>query len=125
MRRRDAIVRTYLPAINPIVDVRLTDEAGLTFDNAAVAAGVATAPAAYEAEWLRFVNETGATSALGVTRSASTAMTPPALPTEAGAFVQVNLRAVDGPHASWREPLRTWFRRDAAGWVLVGLERLP
>src|SRR5262249_48061159 len=44
IKRRDAIGRAYLPAINPIVDPRLSADGRLTFDNAAVAAGFAEAP---------------------------------------------------------------------------------
>ena len=29
------------------------------------------------------------------------------------------------PHAAWRHPIRTHFRRDGQGWTLVGLERVP
>ena len=39
IKRRDAIGRAYLPAINPIVDPAL--DGALTFGNAAVQAGVA------------------------------------------------------------------------------------
>jgi hypothetical protein len=27
--------------------------------------------------------------------------------------------------ASWRRPIRTWFRRTGDGWTLVRLERMP
>ena len=56
--RRDKIARAWLTVVNPVVDPILTDEA-LTFDNAAVRAGVAEAPAGYEAEWHTFDNATG------------------------------------------------------------------
>ena len=42
IKRRDTIARTYLTAINPIVDPRLDAIGGLTFGNAAFDAGVAT-----------------------------------------------------------------------------------
>ena len=45
IQRRDAIGRTYLTAINPVVNVALSDSGLLTFENAAVTAGVASAPA--------------------------------------------------------------------------------
>ena len=43
MERRDKILRAYLPAVNPIVGGRLSESGELTFQNAAVAAGVADA----------------------------------------------------------------------------------
>ena len=61
MKRRDKILRAYLPAVNPLVDFALTDTA-LTFTNAAVAAHVADECAGYEATWARFDNATGEVS---------------------------------------------------------------
>jgi hypothetical protein len=48
IKRRDKILATYLPAVNPIVSPRL-ENGRLTFDNAAVAAGVAKPPDTYRA----------------------------------------------------------------------------
>ena len=42
IKRRDKIASIYLTAVNPIVDPRLDANGRLTFDNAAVAAGVAS-----------------------------------------------------------------------------------
>ena len=72
--RRDAIVRRYLPAVNPIVDVQLDDSGRLTFKNAAVDADLSPVPAEYVVSWQRFDNATrettpfGSTSAPGRTR---------------------------------------------------------
>ena len=44
IERRNAILRRYLPAVNPVVDVRLSPSGTLTFRNAAVDADVAHAP---------------------------------------------------------------------------------
>jgi hypothetical protein len=33
--------------------------------------------------------------------------------------------AVQPEHASWAVPVDVYFLRNAAGWKLVGLERLP
>jgi hypothetical protein len=126
IKRRDAIGRAYLPAINPIVDPRLDAAGTLTLGNAAVAAGFADAPTAYHASWSRFDNTTGATTAIGRTEGTSGTMAAPAgLPADAGAFVEVDISADSTAHPSWAQPVRTYFRRTAGGWKLVGLERQP
>jgi hypothetical protein len=71
IKRRDAIGRAYLPAVNPVVNPRLDAAGQLTFENAAVAAGFAQAPVGYRAAWFRFDNATGATQPIGETRSAT------------------------------------------------------
>jgi hypothetical protein len=126
MQRRDAIGRAYLPAINPIVNPRLDASNVLSFDNAAVSFDFAEPPTGYRASWSRFDNVTGATQSIGETRGPGTTMTaPPGLPTGLDSFVEVDIAAESTQHPTWAEPIRTYFRRTAAGWKLVGLERLP
>jgi hypothetical protein len=50
---------------------------------------------------------------------------PRDLPTAAGSYIQVDISAESTANASWREPVRVYFRRAASGWTLVGLERMP
>jgi hypothetical protein len=126
IKRRDAIGRAYLPAINPIVNPALGADGRLTFENAAVAGGFAEAPAMYRAEWSRFDNATGAATPIGRTESASTAIAGPRdLPAGVGTYVQADISAESAAHPTWQQPVRTHFRRTAGGWKLVGLERLP
>jgi hypothetical protein len=47
------------------------------------------------------------------------------LPTGSASFVAVDLSAESEGHPTWKRPIRTYFRREADGWKLVGLERLP
>jgi hypothetical protein len=125
IKRRDKILRTYLPAVNPIVTPRLENNR-LSFENAAVAADVARAPEVYRASWFHFDNATGETRSLSETTSATTAIdAPPGLPTAADSFILVELSADSKEHEAWRRPIRTYFRLDADGWKLVGLERMP
>jgi hypothetical protein len=127
MKRRDAIGRAYLRAINPIVNPRMDEAGALTFENAAVAAGVATPPQEYRATWSRFDNATGATVQIAESRSPTTTMQPPDdLPTTRDSFVQIDIWADNsaGAHPSWGEPIRAHFWRTTNGWKLVGLERL-
>jgi hypothetical protein len=126
IKRRDKIKGTYLTAVNPIVAPRLDPNGGLTFENAAVAAGVASGPATYRASWFRFDNATGETQALSETQSPTTTIEAPrGLPTASGSFVAVDISVDSGGHPTWRRPIRTYFRRGSTGWALVGLERLP
>ncbi len=126
IERRDKIGRTYLPAVNPIVNPRLDASGLLTFDNAAVAAGFAVAPSTYLATWSRYDNATDATTHIGDTRSATTSMQGPAnLAGAVGSYVEIDIAAESPAQPSWREPIRTYFRRTNTGWTLVGLERLP
>ncbi len=126
IKRRDKVVSTYLNAVNPIVSPRLDASRGLTVENAAYAAGVASGPATYRASWFRFDNATGETQPIAETQSATTTIAaPPALPTAAGSFVAVDIFVESDGHPTWRRPIRTHFRRAADGWTLVGLERLP
>jgi hypothetical protein len=125
IERRNAIVRRYLPAVNPIVDVRLSPSGTLTFTNAAVDANVAAAPAEYVVGWGRFDNTTGATMDLGVTRGTDTSVTAPAdIAAAVGTYIRVEISTVGGPDG-WKTPVRAFFLRGAEGWTLVGFERAP
>ena len=77
IKRRDKILRTYLPAVNPIVAPRLEDNR-ISFENAAVAADVATPPAVYRAAWFHFDNATGDCRLLAQTISGTTTIDAPA-----------------------------------------------
>lgn len=123
--RRDAIVRRYLPAVNPVVDVQLSATGTLTFKNAAVDAGVAPAPAEYVVQWLRFDNATGETTAIGTTSASATSVAaPPELPSQTGTYIRAEIAAKGGAE-SWAAPAHAYFLRTAAGWKRAGFERIP
>ena len=128
IQRRDKIAHAYLNAINPVVNVALDGSGALTFDNAAVGAGVAEAPAGgYVVHWSRFDNNTGtATRDRHVDSRPGTAARRRRrhCRSEPGSYIKVEIRAVQPEHPSWGAPLSAFFRRDA-GWRLVGLERMP
>jgi hypothetical protein len=126
IKRRNAIARTYLPAVNPIAAPALDAGGVLTFRNAAVDAGVATAPASYRAEWFVFDNGTGESRSIGTTSAGTARMQAPAGFAGASSnFIRISLSAVGGPNPSWERPVQAYFRRDGGGWRLVGFERLP
>jgi hypothetical protein len=126
IKRRDKIASVYLTAVNPIVSLRLDANNRLTFENAAVAAGVAKGAVTYRASWALFDNATGQTRALTETQSTTTTIDAPGgLPAAAGSFIEVSISADNPAYPTWKQPIRTHFRRQADGWKLVGLERLP
>ena len=126
IKRRDKIGRAYLTRINPVIEVALTPSGELTFRNAAVEHGFATAPREYAAAWYAFDNATGESRPLGQTTGSSGAMQAPGqLRTDPGAYVRVDLTADHMDHPRWKEPVRAYFRREAGAWKLVGLERMP
>jgi hypothetical protein len=125
--RRNAIVRRYLVAVNPIVDVQLPENGRLMFANAAIDADVASMPMEYVANWFTFDNATGAAITIGTTRSAgghTSVPVPLDLPTWEGVYVRAEIAALGGP-ASWGEPVHAYFLRQHANWKLVGFERVP
>lgn len=126
IKRRDKIASIYLTAINPVVTPRLDASSGLTFDNAAFAAGVASGPATYRASWFLFDNATGETTPLAETESPTTTIDAPrSLPAASDSFVAVDISVDSEAYPAWRRPIRTYFRRSGERWTLVGLERLP
>jgi hypothetical protein len=123
IQRREKIKSAYLTAVNPIVNPRL-DAKGVTFENAAIAAGVAKGPLTYRASWLRFDNTTGATTAISESKSDTTTIaTPAGLPSSG--FVAVDISAENAEHPAWKQPVRAYFRQEGGGWKLVGFERMP
>ena len=121
--RRNAIIRRYLTAVNPILNVQLAGT--LTFRNAAVEAAVASEPPEYVVQWLRFDNTTGATTPIATTKAAGTTVPAPAdLPSAAGSYIRAEVAARGGPE-SWAAPVHAYFVREAGGWKLVGFERVP
>jgi hypothetical protein len=126
IKRRDKILGVYLTAVNPIVNPRLDASGSLTFENAAIAAGAAKGQPTYRAAWMLFDNTTGETKPLTTTDSQTTTLKAPAgLPTAPGSYIQVDISADLAAYPTWKEPIKTHFRRTAQGWQLVGLERLP
>jgi hypothetical protein len=127
MDRRDVIIRRYLPAVSPIVDVQLAATGPLTFKNAAVDAQIAAAPQQIVVTWSQFDNATGATTPIGTTTAPGTNPSlplPSSVPSTPGTFIRAEIASKGGPE-SWAEPAHAYFLRDAGGWKLVGFERVP
>ena len=122
--RRDKVLRTWLTGVNPVVDPQLSAAGVLTFDNAAVSAGVASAPAGYVLTWSRFDNATD--SALGVPQeqrvSGPRADAPPAM-LQGSDYVSVAIQTMHADFPGWAAPVVVYFRQGTGGWQPVGLTR--
>src|SRR5262245_3883934 len=126
IKRRNVVARTYLTAVNPIIEPRLDGNGRLTFENAAIAAGVADTRVSYRASWFRFDNATGATQPLSDADSTTSSFEPArGLPDAPGSLVRVEISAKAEAYPPWGRPISVTFRRGAADWTLVGLERSP
>jgi hypothetical protein len=128
IQRRDKIGAAYLIAVNPLVNFELSSGARLSFENAALTAGVAAAPrGGYRVSWAQYDNSTGAIAPIGdaaVAPGEHSAAAPASLPDRIGAFVRARVSAIDPPHATWT-PVDAYFRRTTNGWTLVGIDRYP
>ena len=120
--RRLRILQTFLPKVNPLVDVAIDAQNRLTFRNIAVDAAVADRAPGYRALWYTFDNAADRATLVATTEETQSPLPMPQLP--AAEFIKVDLSAVGGPEA-WSRPISVYFRRNSGGWTLVGLERLP
>jgi hypothetical protein len=125
IKRRNRIAETYLTSINPLVDFTLDAAGRLMFDNAAVRAGVASAPASYRAAWFRFDNNTGEKQPIGDSTAAQAPLSLSALGKTAPEYLAIDIHAVDPAYEPWKVPVQVHFKRSGGAWKLVGVERLP
>ncbi len=122
--RRDKVLRAWLTGTNPIVEPSLAADGTFTFRNAAVDAGVATAPSEYRLSWAGYDNATGVASGpVADARVESPRADAPASILQGREFVSVVVRSVHSEHPSWNAPVTIVFRRTGQGWRPVGLER--
>lgn len=126
LERKRKVLASWLNVTNPVVDVALDATGKLTFENAAVAAGVAKEAERYTLAWSRFDNLTHAHSAVGgeQTVTAMAAQAPAELLSNSGEFIAVTIRAFHPDRPAWQHPLIAYFKR-TDGWKLIGLERNP
>ena len=120
MERRAKILRAWLTGVAPIIDPALASS-GLTFRNAAVEAGVAPAPDAYDVTWFAFDNATGMRRQVGEPARVApgrAAPLPPALANEPYVMAAVGAGSASGP-------ARVYFRQQSGRWQVVGIERHP
>jgi hypothetical protein len=126
IQRRDKVLRTWLNAVNPVVDPVLSADGALKFVNAAVAAGAAEPPSTYTLQWFRLDNATDRRENIGaaVTVSSPAGQAPAALlDRAAGPYIGVAITAQHSTHGAWSTPAAFYFRRAPGGWTWVGAER--
>ena len=130
--RRDKVLRAWLTGVNPLVNARIGSDGMLTFENAAVDAGIAKPPQSYRLEWSRFDNATGiATPTIvgGVVAGTSGVVESPRfevpqVPTlRDAAFIRVSVQTIHADYPAWASPVTFTFRRAGAQWETVGLDR--
>jgi hypothetical protein len=125
IKRRDKVLKTWLTGVNPVVDPVLGSDGTLRFDNAAMAAGVASAPTSYLLSWSRFDNVLGQPTGTKVeTRVTEPTARGPVNTLEGSDFVAVSIQPIHPEYPDWT-PVDVVFRRSSAGWQTVGLERMP
>jgi membrane-associated phospholipid phosphatase len=126
IKRRNAVLRAYLPKLNPVVNPTLDTSGVLDFQNAA-SGMVAPESTSYETSWYRFDNATGESFPIGESRSAAVPRieVPAVLPAATDSFVRVDIRLINAAYPSWTAPVRVYFRRIDSGWKLTGLYRTP
>ena len=124
IQRRDKIGAAYLVAVTPLVNLALSSDGELSFDDAASASRAARSPREYRVAWSGFDNATSALTPIGESTVAPGARVraPVPLPTRPGTFLCVRVTAVDPPHETWH-PVRAYFRRGPTEWTLVGIDR--
>ena len=122
--RRNRIARVWLTGVNPVVDVALSPDGTVTFTNAAVEAGAATAATGYTLRWSRFDNDTGVHHPLGEeTRVPGPRGSAPSSLPRGTEFISVAVAGDHPDHPAWQKPVQVYFRRTGEGWKTVGLLR--
>ena len=120
IERRDAIGRTYLNAINPVSTSRLDADGTLTFENAAVMAGVGAEPAGGYVDSLGHVRQCDRQSpprSARRRRPGSAGDGPGAAAVDGRRDRQVQIAAVNPVEPSWTVPVERVLppRAEAAG----------
>ena len=122
--RRDKIGQLWLNAVLPIEDFTLSPTGTFSFSNIAVDAKVATRGNGYTIEWATFDNASGTASPVGEARTTTELSDTAPAGALGGEFVQLKVTGRHRDHPGWSLPCRVVFRKQTAGWKLVGVERM-
>jgi hypothetical protein len=122
IERRDKVVARYLRILNPLADFRLVSGAAgpeIAFTNYGEDAGLGSVEA-YEYEWFRFENASGATEPLGPTARAARRAIP--LPAPRPEYLMVRIRSIAAGVEAWKKRVNV-FLRTTGELKIVGIER--
>ena len=123
IKRRDRIKEAWLTTVNPIVNVTLSREGELRFDNAAELHDAGGRADGYALRWSRFDNATDTHTFVGDAVMAREARSSaPAEVLSGGDYISVSIATRHSAFPSWT-PVQVYFRRTPAGWQTVGLDR--
>jgi hypothetical protein len=124
INRRDKVVAAYINQVCPVIDPALASDGTLRFANAAVDAKAATPPSQYTLQWFAFDNATDTPRDVGAPTATTTTsgQAPPEL-LKSGDFIGVRISAAHPDQPRWSSAATFTFRRTAAGWEIVGIER--
>jgi hypothetical protein len=123
IKRRDKVLRAWLTAVNPLVNATLAEDGTLTFENAAVSAGLASKPS-YVLTWSAFDNATASsTGRTEETREPDPRAAAPRTIIDGARFVRVAIRTLHPDHPVWNDAVTFTFRRADKGWQTVGIDR--
>lgn len=126
LARKAKVLMSWLNGSNPAVDFALDPDGRLTFQNAAVEAGVSKAADRYTVAWSRFDNASSTHTTVGSEQTATTTAAPAPRELLSSEFVSATIRAYHPDHPAWQQPVVVYFRRGPdSTWTLVGLERNP
>ncbi len=124
IKRRDKIIRYYLPQMNPLDEFQLTGEPGLSlrlgFKNLGLEAGLASA-SSYQYQWFRFDNPSQGLEPLTEVRPS----TEPSLavPQDPAAYLMVRINTSSREQPQWRKKVAVFIRNDSQKPTVVGIER--
>ena len=122
--RRDKVARHWLNQLNPVETFRLSADGRLTFESAAVRAGVATPPQFYVLTWFQLDNVSHEREPFGTEMWIEDAVADaPSRLLDESDYVAVVIRGVDRDHPQWLRSTLVHFRRTDDGWETVGVER--
>ncbi len=126
IKRRDKIIRYYLPQMNPLDEFRFTGEPGLSsrlaFKNLGLEAGLASA-SSYRYQWFRFDNASQGMEPVTEIRPSTESSL--AVPQDPAAYLMVRITTSSQEQPQWRKKVEVFIRNDSQKPTVVGIQREP